>query len=104
VRYITEREMGGILLPDDKCSKSGLPITDALESKHPHARSPNVNALPHYKHVPEFIEVHVTEDAVEKTVHKLSGGTGLEGGRLLHPQTLAAWIWESKLSPTKYSR
>jgi hypothetical protein len=68
VKYITERDIGGVLLPDDKCSKTGLPVAEVLESKHPHAREPNVNTLPHNKTVPEFIEVDLTEDAVEKTI------------------------------------
>jgi hypothetical protein len=80
---------GGVLLPDDKCSKNGLPIADVLESKHQHARSPDANVLPHYKHVPEFIEVNITEDAVEKTARKLSGGSGLGG---VDSYTLKHWL------------
>jgi hypothetical protein len=90
VRYTTEREMGGVLLPDDdKCSKTGLPIADILESKHPHTRSPDANALPYYEHVSEFIEVDVTEDAVEKTARKLPKGAGLGG---VDSYTLKHWL------------
>jgi hypothetical protein len=79
VRYITDREMGGVLLPDDKCSKTGLPVSDVLDSKHPMTRVPDANALLHYQELPEFIEVDVTEDSVEDTAHKLSGGAVLGG-------------------------
>jgi hypothetical protein len=79
VRYITNREMGGVLLPDDKCSKTGMSVSDVLDSKHPMARVPDAAALPHYEELPEFIEVNVTEDSVEDTARKLSRGAGLGG-------------------------
>jgi hypothetical protein len=89
VRYITDREMGGVLLPDDKCSKTGLPVSDVLDSKHPMVRVPDANALPHYEELPEFIEVDVTEDSVEDTARKLSGGAGLGG---VDSYTLKHWL------------
>jgi hypothetical protein len=90
VRYtITDRKMGGVLLPDDKCSKTGLPVSDVLDSKHPIARVPDANALPHYEELPEFIEVDVTENSVEDTARKLSGGAGLGG---VNSYTLKHWL------------
>jgi hypothetical protein len=89
VRYITDREMGGILLPDDKCSKTGLPVSDVLDSEHHMARAPDVNALPHYEELPEFIEVNITKDSVEDTARKLSGGAGLGG---VDSYTLKHWL------------
>jgi hypothetical protein len=81
---------GGVLLPVNLCSKSRLPVTDVLALKHPDVRSPDVNALPFYEIVPEFIvEVDVTEDSVEKTARKLSGGTGLGG---VDSYTLKHWL------------
>jgi hypothetical protein len=81
--------MGGVLLPDDLCTKSGQPVADVLASKHPDVRSPDVNALPFYEIVPEFIEVDGTEAFVEKTARKLSGGAGLGG---IHSYTLKHWL------------
>jgi hypothetical protein len=89
VRYITDREMGGVLLPDNKCSNTGLSVSDLLDSKHPMARVPDANALPHYEELPEFIEVNVTKDSVEDTARKLSGGAGLGG---VDSYTLKHWL------------
>jgi hypothetical protein len=83
------REMGGVLLLDDKCSKPGLPATDVLDSKHPMARVPDANTLPHHEELPEFIEVDVTEDSVEDTARKLSGGAELGG---VDSYTLKHWL------------
>jgi hypothetical protein len=89
VRYITGREMVGVLLPDDKCSKTGLPVSDVLDSKHPMAQVPDANALPRYEELPELIEVDVNEDSVEDTARKLSGRAGLGG---VDSYTLKHWL------------
>jgi hypothetical protein len=59
VRCITDRKMGGFLLPDDECSNTGLPVSDVLNSKHPMARAQDVNALPHYEDLPEEFINHL---------------------------------------------
>jgi hypothetical protein len=41
VRWITEREKGGVLLPDDMDAKSGELVIDVLKEKHPDARVPD---------------------------------------------------------------
>jgi hypothetical protein len=45
VRYLTDREKGGILLPDDVNKKSGDTVMEALESKHPNAWIPDPGCL-----------------------------------------------------------
>lgn len=35
VRYITNRNNGGILQPDDTDEKEGCPVIDTLHNKHP---------------------------------------------------------------------
>jgi hypothetical protein len=79
VRYLTEREKGGILLPDDIDEKSGNTISEVLESKHPDARTPDANSLPKYSNTPDFVDVDITEESVEKVARRLSGSAGLGG-------------------------
>ena len=40
VRRETDREGGGCLLLGDKCTKTGQPVTDVLQEKHPDMRVP----------------------------------------------------------------
>ena len=35
VRWITERETGGVLQPGDRCTKTGDRVTEVLRTKHP---------------------------------------------------------------------
>ena len=42
VRWETNREGGGCLLPGDKCTKTGQPVADFLLEKHPDMRVPPV--------------------------------------------------------------
>jgi hypothetical protein len=80
MRYLTEREKGGVLLPDDVCSKIGLRVAGVLDSKHPTTREPDPDAFHQNESCPEFIDINVTEDAVEKTARKMSGATCLGRG------------------------
>ena len=48
VRYLTEREKGGILLPGDIDEKLGKEVSKVLKSKHPGAQTPNTETLPPY--------------------------------------------------------
>jgi hypothetical protein len=73
VRYLTDRGKGGILLPNDVDKKLGDSVTEALESKHPHARIPDASSLPEYTNTPDFV------DAVKKVARRLSGSAGLGG-------------------------
>lgn len=41
VRSLTQRGQGGVLQPDDKCSKSGRPVLEVLRSKHPSGETPS---------------------------------------------------------------
>jgi hypothetical protein len=60
VIYLTSREKGGILQPTDIDEKSGDPVKTVLKSKHPDARIPKPESLPHYAHTPDFVEVDIT--------------------------------------------
>jgi hypothetical protein len=86
VRYLTERVKGGVLLPNNVCSKTGLRV---LDLKHPTTREPDPDALHQYESLPEFIDVNVTEGAVEKTARKMPGAAGLGG---VDSYTLKHWL------------
>ena len=40
VRWITERETGGVLQPEGLCTKTGDHVVEVLHTKHPDARPP----------------------------------------------------------------
>ena len=42
VRNLTNRDGGGVLQPQDLCTKSGCPVLDVLREKHPPMREPNM--------------------------------------------------------------
>jgi hypothetical protein len=89
VRYLTEREKGGILYPDDIDEKSGNTVQSVLESKHPNARILRVDALTDYPFLPDFVDLDITEDTIEVTARRPSGGAGL-GGTDAH--ALQQWL------------
>ena len=41
VRWITERKKGGVLLPEEQCTKTGERVLEVLHAKHPDARPPS---------------------------------------------------------------
>ena len=65
--------------PTDIDKKIGDSVETVLRSKHPDARIPKPESLPHYAHTPNFVEVDITVDAVEKVARRLSGSAGLGG-------------------------
>jgi hypothetical protein len=80
VRYLTERKKGGILLPGDINEKWGNAVSKVLESKHPAARTSSTEALQTHPELPEFPDLDITEDSVEKVAsRRLSGAAGLGG-------------------------
>ena len=46
VRWITEREKGGVLKPEGHCTKTGDRVLEVLHAKHPDARPPSAAASP----------------------------------------------------------
>ena len=79
VRFVTERDQGGLLDGDDIDVKSGLPVHQVLESKHPDAMIPEIGALEHYDSVPEMLDLDVTCDTVETVSKKMAGAAGTGG-------------------------
>lgn len=86
VRRLTFREGGGILQPEDNCTKTGRPVLDVLCKKHPELREPsNIgSATGSFEPVPDAdwmkpIPVNVTTDTVAQVATHLSGAAGPDG-------------------------
>ena len=89
VRYVTDREGGGLLQPTDTDEKSGEPIVDVLRSKHPEEQVPEAADLHVYDEVPDFVDLDITADVVEKVAKKLSGSAGPGG---VDSSSLQSWL------------
>jgi hypothetical protein len=64
VRNLTNRESGGVLEPDAACTKTGLPMLEVLQQKHPALREPPVvggenEAFERYDSTPTALPVDV---------------------------------------------
>jgi hypothetical protein len=79
VRHLTERDKGGVLMPDDIDEKSGDSVADVLEAKHPDARTPEAASLHRCNTTADFVNVDVTEDTVKTVAQRLSGSAGVGG-------------------------
>ena len=89
VKYLTETEKGGVLMPDDIDEKTGDSVAQTLKSKHPDARTPETPSLFDYPTTPDFVDVDITTDTVEKVARRLSGSAGLGG---VDSHTLRHWL------------
>jgi hypothetical protein len=83
-RSLTSRDGGGVLQPDDKCTKTGHPVVEVLRSKHPDLREPpsvgsETGAFEPYDVEPTAIPVDITADDVESVATRLSGAAGPGG-------------------------
>ena len=80
VRWITERETGGVLQPGDRYDKMGDRVLEVFCAKHPEAQTPTVACLESYTGLPpELSLVDITDDTVTAVEGRLSGGAGLGG-------------------------
>ena len=65
VRWITERETGGVLQPADWCTKTGDQVMKVLRAKHLETRTPTVASLDSYsERPPEITPVDITDNTV----------------------------------------
>ena len=48
VRWIMERETGGVLQTGERCTNTGYKVMEVLRAKHPEARAPTVASLDSY--------------------------------------------------------
>ena len=84
VRRATNREGGGCLLPEEKCTKTGRPVAEVLREKNPDMRFPFVENptcadFKVYEEVPETAPLDSTEDDITWVTSKLSGAAGALG-------------------------
>ena len=80
VRWIKERETGGILQTRERCTKTGERVMEVLRTKHLEARPPTAASLDSYPdRPPEIVSVDITDDMVTAVVGRLSGGEGPGG-------------------------
>ena len=81
VRWIMEREKGGVLQPDDHCTKTGERMMEVFRTKHSDARPPPAVCLDTYAdNPPEMVPVNITKDVVSAVAGRLLGGAGPGGG------------------------
>ncbi len=80
------REGGGVLQPDDKCTKTGCPVLEVLQDKHPTLRDPQIadgavdGAFEKYDEgAPSVVPVVILADMVKCIAAKLLGVAGLGG-------------------------
>jgi hypothetical protein len=81
VRSVTNRDGGGVLLPEDLCTKTGRPVFEVLESKHPDTRIPNLDdpnniAFEEYEELPDPIPLECLPETLEKVALRLHGSSG----------------------------
>ena len=84
VRSVTGRNQGGVMYPADSCSKTGRPVLEVLQGKHPPLRvpdlaDPSVKCFEHYEHLPEVVPSDFTESDVAWVAAKLQGSAGAGG-------------------------
>ena len=80
MRWITERETGGVLQLGNRCTKTWDRVMEVLHTKHPEARTPTAAILDFNPgRLPELTPVDITEDTVTAVAGKTSGGAALGG-------------------------
>ena len=80
VRWITEREKGGVIQPETPCLKSGQPVLDFSRSKEPEDRPPSAQSLDAYVGKPTGNgAVEITYRAVATVARQLLGSVGPGG-------------------------
>ena len=80
VRWITEWEKGGVLLPEDNCTKTGERVVEVLRTKNPDTRPLLATCLDVYpNNPPEMVPVDITDDVVLAVAGRLLGGAGPGG-------------------------
>ena len=93
-RRATDREGGGCLLPEDKCTKTGRPVAEVLREKQPDMRvtpveNPTCAALEEYEDITKTLLLNFTEDDVMWVTSKLSGAAGALGAVAME---LSNWL------------
>ena len=80
VRWIKDREKGGVFHPGEICSKTGQNILEVLCLKHPGARPPTASRFEAYGgKTPALMPVDITDETVTSVTRQLSGYAGPRG-------------------------
>ena len=93
MRFLCDREKGGVLQPEELAEDcTGMinkTVTSVLEGKHLSKTIPCCATLETYDETPIFIPVNITEEAVESVAHKLLGSSGPGG---TESEALQGWF------------
>ena len=73
--------------PEDRCPKTGQPVSEVLRSKHPEALPPTARSLEAYGGKPlAMVPVDITDMTVATVPRRLSGSAGTVGVDLIRLQ------------------
>ena len=91
VRQATNREGGGCLLPDDQFTKTGQPVAEFLQEKHPYMPVPPMDNLmcavfEKYEELSELVSIDLPEDDVTWVTSRISGAAGALGAEAIELQ------------------
>jgi hypothetical protein len=81
IRFATDCNGGGVLLPQDACTKTGQPVMEVLLLQHPNTRIPNLEdlhciAFEHYDEVPMTMPTDCTPEDLETLALRMSRSAG----------------------------
>ena len=76
VRFLEDSGGGQVLFPSSVDSSTDKPVSELLKEKHPPLRDVSDVHLEKYDSVPDFQDVNITEDVVEKIARWLTGSAG----------------------------
>ncbi len=81
VRFATDRNGDGVLLPQDACTKTGRPVMEVLLSQHPDTwipdfEDPHSIAFEHYDEVPVAMPMDCTPEDLETLALRMGGSAG----------------------------
>ncbi len=82
VCFATDHGSGGVLLPQDSCTKTGRPVMEVLHLQHPNTRIPDLEdlhciAFEHYDEVPVEIPTDCTSKDLETLTLRMGGSADL---------------------------
>ena len=76
---VMDCDPGGLLRPEDTCSKTGCPVINVLQEKRPDVRIPAAGSFhehPDAEDCLETISIFCYEDNIAKHTANLTGGAG----------------------------